>query len=65
MRKPWCRKDRDVWVWTDEARLLSSGVSESVAAAILGQFGTVTIHKFYSHLTANTDALHQGLGKLK
>ncbi len=44
---------------------LVNGVPDAQVAALLGHSGTAMLHKHYSHLTAQTQALREALGRVR
>jgi site-specific recombinase XerD len=44
---------------------LANGVPDAQVAALLGHLGTAMLHKHYSHLTAQSQALKDALGKVR
>ena len=49
---------------TFATRALESGVSDSDVAALMGHSSTTMIHRFYSHLTANSQRLKEVAAKI-
>lgn len=45
-------------------RALSKGIPDAHVAALLGHSSTATLHKFYSHLTSQSEVLRQALSQM-